>query len=92
MEHTPEPWRTGGGDSIHGPGEYAPICHVSYEINDSPTEANLRRIVACVNKLAGWSIEDLEDAEVQVAKMLMVPSKLENQMDITYLEVPGDGT
>ncbi len=66
MEHTKEPWQV-RGSTLDLELEKCYLYHpnigylgVMYGLSETAA-ANARRIVACVNKLAGWSIEQLED-------------------------------
>lgn len=62
QKHTPEPWKTGAGYEQQEPGVYiygGDGLIVSSEDTEI-TEANARRIVACVNACAGISTEQLE--------------------------------
>ena len=72
MEHTIEPWKYVGHRNFH-PDHWVKSGFTMYAItvphDNGPwesvfarTEANARRIVACVNACAGLSTEDLEQA------------------------------
>jgi len=76
MDHTPEPWVVCGyGDSILN-DDCEGIVHVSYE--NGPRDANLRRIVACVNACVGITTESLEKNSVkQMAPLLAVDLLME---------------
>ena len=71
MEHTPEPWqydREWDTPTVwSGKPEDGNVRDVIGEGVVNIPDA--RRIVACVNKLAGWSIKDLENTEIKVAKV-----------------------
>jgi len=80
-EHTPEPWdykRDDGSFYLYA-RDINPLYYYIGIINDihGDNEANARRIVACVNKLAEWSIEDLEDDTIRAARWDTVPKKAE---------------
>ena len=63
-EHTPEPWRVFDRYDplvIATDKEGISIATLSKDWS-MPMEANARRIVACVNKLAEWSDEQLADS------------------------------
>lgn len=70
MEHSKEPWATKGAMVYSAEGKFISTIAIP----------DARRIVACVNKLAGWPIEDLEDPEVQIAKIMF---DLSNQPDFS---------
>lgn len=65
-DHTPEPWIVGDDEDsdyyLVGPHDgdgivYQPVVKLH-------SETNARRIVACVNACAGFSIEELEEANL----------------------------
>lgn len=69
-KHTPEPWRVGRPGTVVSDtpvpgmgGSDAVEYYGGHLIGESITEANARRIVACVNFCAGISTENLEDNE-----------------------------
>ena len=70
MEHTPERWALfedkGGFVCIVADGKHVVCFGHDYDAYGHMDEPDARRIVACVNKLAGWSIEDLENTEISV--------------------------
>ena len=79
MEHTKEPWRIDRDDrpdmewNNHIVSEAEPhltICFMSHDGTPENTtgEANARRIVACVNALAGFTTEEIE-AGVDLVKL-----------------------
>ena len=78
MEHTPEPWNYHEHgdrdltDFLIYRGDWSGIMEHVATTSDwtAHDEANARRIVACVNKLAGWSIKDLENTKIKVARVL----------------------
>ena len=67
IEHTPEPWKW------HAQGEANEYCMLTHdgrwvisfrqngELTDERQKANARRIAACVNRLAGFKTEDIEN-------------------------------
>ncbi len=62
-EHTPEPWEITDGYWVEADEARVASCLSSSLKSGSrelPAEANARRIVACVNALAGISTETLE--------------------------------
>ena len=64
-KHTPEPWRTdaecGFPQDIHdSKGNLFLRCGSDFD-NEIYGEANARRIVACVNRLAQFTTEQIED-------------------------------
>lgn len=70
-EHTPTPWEaTGEAHAMHGgeahvwgpDGDAVATCYGNIALGSTAT-ANARRIVACVNYCAGYSTDDLVDAE-----------------------------
>ena len=78
MKHTPEPWHYDSCDDKAHPtvkaGEYfitdCCSCAMPLGIEEEPMIANAKRIVACVNALAG--IED-PAAFVEQAKAALAP-------------------
>ena len=58
MEHTPEPW-TADIPYIYAGDTERNIAEVAGESSDE-VWANARRIVACVNALAGWTTKGIE--------------------------------
>lgn len=100
-EHTKEPWAVEHGGVNYGSGlqidEYfitnRSVCDdvaIASEIIDpltsKPSEANARRIVACVNACAGISTENLEDNKpvVELARDYNLTIK---QRDNAWLEL-----
>ena len=71
-KHTPEPWDIGvsadnGLPCVDKVGSvFVEICECWGEVDDKEeteqSQANARRIVACINACAGIPTEDLEDA------------------------------
>lgn len=60
--HTPEPWHAPGLGEIHS-ADHGDIAQICFAVNDEGacgTEADARRIVACVNACAGIPTDDLE--------------------------------
>lgn len=67
IPHTPEPWKW------HTQGESNEYCMLTHdgrwviafrqngELTDERQQANARRIAACVNRLAGFKTEDIEN-------------------------------
>lgn len=47
-----------------------------------------RRIVACLSKLEGWSIEDLEDVNKRIGMLTLVPPDDIQVINLTWLELP----
>lgn len=66
--HTPAPWHNPCGEAIFssdgkvciGETQYGPIGGINHAKDRAEARANARRIVACVNVLAGLSTEVLE--------------------------------
>lgn len=65
-QHTPEPWAVGTGYEQNDPGVFifsegkSRFGSVIVSSDVEPSEANARRIVACVNACRGLSTDDLE--------------------------------
>lgn len=78
LAYTDEPWIAKDA-GLFGPSKKPSIGQV---LSSGTSEGDIlaksyqRRIVACVNKLAGWSIEAIEDPSTQ-AHLLKVESKNE---------------
>lgn len=105
-EHTPEPWKTSHFDSaiwFDGPkrtqmtndlslalDRRIAICQMP-EFPKDVNDANMRRIVACVNFLAGIPTERLEDPNVRAAIIVGVPSGVEVSQSIMWKEFPTEG-
>ena len=76
-EHTPEPWKTDScyivAEVVGGRpgGEVIAQCRRTVAGSGSPAEfdANVRRIVACVNACEGKTIEELEFVAETIAGM-----------------------
>lgn len=67
--HTPEPWFC-DGDAIYNNVDCAgdPIAHVlTMPFDDAGNAVDARRIVACVNRLASFTTEQIEDAGFDLA-------------------------
>jgi hypothetical protein len=71
-KHTKEPWARNEHGYIYGGNPSYVIGHISQE-----SEANARRIVACVNACAGISNEQLEDDRLDVFLQALRISTLE---------------
>ena len=104
-EHTPEPWKW------HAQGEANEYCMLTHdgrwvisfrqnsELTDERQTANARRIAACVNRLAGFKTEDIENPECDLTGHGALLSKLiylEMQRDkllaaLNLIEVDKDG-
>lgn len=91
MEHIHYlPWRY----EEHGFGKGA-FYHVYADVyNNAGTKMfflmdldDARRIVACVNKLAGWSIEDLEDEAITVGQWRFEEGQPVAIDNITWVEI-----
>lgn len=63
--HTPEPWRVGALGYIEAGAET--IADMLDFYSSDMAEANARRIVACVNRLASFTTEQIEDAGFDLA-------------------------
>jgi hypothetical protein len=61
MEHSPEPWRVDGNLIRCGSASNAGVCMVP----EGTDPVDQRRIVACVNALAGYTTEQLESGRGQ---------------------------
>lgn len=74
QEHTPEPWKIGAYGMVVARGEHGGIviADVPRTDGDPAAEANARRIVACVNALAGIPIEAIESGVVAEALLAVV--------------------
>ena len=80
--HTPEPWKW------HAQGEANEYCMLTHdgrwvisfrqngELTDERQKANARRIAACVNRLAGFKTEDIENPECDLTGHGALLSKL----------------
>lgn len=90
IEHTPEPWKW------HAQGEANEYCMLTHdgrwvisfrqngELTDERQKANARRIAACVNRLAGFKTDDIENPAVDLTGHGALLSKL------IYLEMQSD--
>lgn len=88
--HTPEPWKW------HAQGEASEYCMLTHdgrwvisfrqngELTDERQKANARRIAACVNRLAGFKTEDIENPGCDLTGHGALLSKL------IYLEMQRD--
>lgn len=105
IDHSPEPWKW------HAQGEANEYCMLTHdgrwvisfrqngELTDERQKANARRIAACVNRLAGFKTEDIENPECDIAGHGALLSKLiylEMQRDkllaaLNLIEVDKDG-
>lgn len=105
IAHTPEPWRW------HAQGEADEYCMLTHdgrwviafrqngELTDERQKANARRIAACVNRLAGFKTEDIENPACDITGHGALLSKLiylEMQRDkllaaLNLIEVDKDG-
>ncbi|KKN75653.1 hypothetical protein LCGC14_0378910 [marine sediment metagenome] len=47
-----------------------------------------RRINACLNKLSGWSIDDLENPNMQIGKLELIPPDDIQIINLTWMEIP----
>ena len=105
IEHTPEPWKWHAQWEAN---EYCMLTHdgrwvISFrqngELTDERQKANARRIAACVNRLAGFKTEDIENPECDLTGHGALLSKLfylEMQRDkllaaLNLIEVDKDG-
>lgn len=105
IDHTPEPWKWHAQGE---PNEYCMLTHdgrwvISFrqngELTDERQKANARRIAACVNRLAGFKTEDIENQECDLTGHGALLSKLiylEMQRDkllaaLNLIEVDKDG-
>ena len=71
-KHTPEPWKleTLASSLRITKAEFADInddIFVLGDCHDAQRYANARRIVACVNRLKGFSTDDIESGKVKVS-------------------------
>lgn len=90
IDHTPEPWKW------HAQGEANEYCMLTHdgrwviafrqngELTDERQKANARRIAACVNRLAGFKTEDIENPACDLTGHGALLSKL------IYLEMQRD--
>ncbi len=84
MEHTPEPWKIGtpppNGEQTIGDstGMMVAVTTTGHGID---ALSNARRIVACVNKFAGLSTEDVESIPVPVDRLARDYRKIRKQRD-----------
>lgn len=105
IDHTPEPWKW------HAQGEANEYCMLTHdgrwviafrqngELTDERQKANARRIAACVNRLAGFKTEDIENPACDLTGHGALLSKLiylEMQRDnllaaLNLIEVDKDG-
>lgn len=105
IDHTPEPWKW------HAQGEANEYCMLTHdgrwviafrqngELADERQKANARRIAACVNRLAGFKTEDIENPACDLTGHGALLSKLiylEMQLDkllaaLNLIEVDKDG-
>jgi len=105
IDHTPEPWKW------HAQGEANEYCMLTQdgrwviafrqngELTDELQKANARRIAACVNRLAGFKTEDIENPACDLTGHGALLSKLiylEMQRDkllaaLNLIEVDKDG-
>lgn len=105
IAHTPEPWKW------HAQGEANEYCMLTHdgrwviafrqngELTNERQQANARRIAACVNRLAGFKTEDIENPECDLTGHGALLSKLiylEMQRDkllaaLNLIEVDKDG-
>lgn len=105
IPHTPEPWKW------HAQGEANEYCMLTHdgrwviafrqngELTDERQQANAQRIAACVNRLAGFKTEDIENPACDLTGHGALLSKLiflEMQRDtllaaLTLIETDKDG-
>jgi hypothetical protein len=90
IDHTPEPWKW------HAQGEANEYCMLTHdgrwviafrqngELTDERQKANARRIAACVNRLAGFKTEDIENPACDITGHGALLSKL------IYIEMQRD--
>ena len=90
IDHTPEPW------AWHAQGEANEYCMLTHdgrwviafrqngEFTDERQKANARRIAACVNRLAGFKTEDIENPACDLTGHGALLSKL------IYIEMQRD--
>lgn len=82
IPHTPEPWKW------HPQGEANEYCMLTHdgrwviafrqngELTDERQQANARRIAACVNRLAGFKTDDIENPACDITGHGAMLSKL----------------
>lgn len=82
IPHTPEPWKW------HPQGEANEYCMLTHdgrwviafrqngELTDESQKANARRIAACVNRLAGFKTDDIENPACDITGHGAMLSKL----------------
>lgn len=90
IPHTPEPWKW------HAQGEANEYCMLTHdgrwviafrqngELTDERQQANARRIAACVNRLAGFKTDDIENPACDITGHGAMLSKL------IYIEMQRD--
>lgn len=90
IQHTPEPWKW------HTQGEANEYCMLTHddrwviafrqngELTDERQKANARRIAACVNRLAGFKTDDIENPACDITGHGAMLSKL------IYIEMQRD--
>lgn len=90
IPHTPEPWKW------HAQGEANEYCMLTHddrwviafrqngELTDERQKANARRIAACVNRLAGFKTDDIENPACDITGHGAMLSKL------IYIEMQRD--
>lgn len=100
MNHTPEPWEhTGNGDiqgredNGYGAGN-VDICSVYLRTVEGRTEANARRIVACVNACVGISTDTLEKekpfSSLEAERARWYGKAIDRAIMVTRLELQRD--
>jgi len=47
-----------------------------------------RRVDACLEKLADWSIEDLEDGNKRIGMLTLIPGEDTQIVNLTWMELP----
>lgn len=84
-KHTPEPWVKNEYHQVFGPNDRR-ICIDGFAFGTHSTEesqANTKRVVACINACEGFSIEELEGAN-------LFKDSIESDAEITVLNKQRD--
>lgn len=101
IDHTPEPWKW------HAQGEANEYCMLTHdgrwvisfrqngELSDERQKANARRIAACVNRLAGFKTEDIENPACDLtghgallSKLIYLEMQCGKLLDALHLALP----
>lgn len=69
VEHTPEPWAHRNGRIYQADRDVLTIANIARASDGDYSEANARRIVACVNACAGVPTELLEEYPAPFSEM-----------------------